>query len=483
MGDFIKPIREQLKLYDNDLNNDIEEFNKKLNITRTNLFDYIDRQIELLNNIKQKYADEFNYLERENNKTCEINRHEFDKFCLLINQNDENPIKATNVLENIKKVFPFRPNMLKNIPEYFFQDISIDDCIKKKESLSPIVSDNKFIPINDNIQIPASSIGHSYHKQIAEQNNEIETPPESRLVSTCSTISVADEMIDLSFRIPYQHNRRPCSITYNDDEKFLLIYSASIHSLEYICLESRRIFKINLPFDDRILNLGYSQRKQLFYFSTRETNRLVLFRLNEKQIEIVEEINLIGENDYFINVHIYENFIFFLYGSSSIIMFGKYDLENSSHLPSFSFENKLYDSQEKSKYKIFDFAINYSYISFLIQLKTNNKFMIFIHDYDNMHKLHSFDLIDAKKPLSIVATEKKTKSTVTTMCNDEIKLLLFVNDLNGHLIHCCTHEQYLIPIQVNAFGICPLDDGNLSLVASKDIRGLKVQDHLKRNDV
>ncbi len=74
-----------------------------------------------------------------------------------------------------------------------------------------------------------------------------------------------------------------------------------------------------------------------------------------------------------------------------------------------------------------------------------------------------------------------SQSTATTISNGEIELLLFVNDLKSHLIHCCSCEQYLIPIQVNAFGICPLNDGNLVLVASKDIRGLNVQNYLQKN--
>jgi hypothetical protein len=68
------------------------------------------------------------------------------------------------------------------------------------------------------------------------------------------------------------------------------------------------------------------------------------------------------------------------------------------------------------------------------------------------------------------------------MFNDSIQLLLFVNDVKSHLIHCCNYQEYLIPIQINAFGICSLNDGNLSLVASKDIRVLNVQDSLKTND-
>jgi hypothetical protein len=99
-----------------------------------------------------------------------------------------------------------------------------------------------------------------------------------------------------------------------------------------------------------------------------------------------------------------------------------------------------------------------------------------------MEKINSFDLIDSIKPLSIISTELNRKFKSTTMCNNDIQLLLFVNDLKSHLIHCCNYQQYLIPIQINAFGICSLNDGNLSLVATKDIRTLNIQDFLKTND-
>jgi len=69
----------------------------------------------------------------------------------------------------------------------------------------------------------------------------------------------------------------------------------------------------------------------------------------------------------------------------------------------------------------------------------------------------------------------------TTMCNDDIEFLLYINDPDAHLIHCCTYEQYLIPANVSNFGICSLDDGNLVLVAKKDIRVLNVQDYIKKN--
>jgi len=211
-------------------------------------------------------------------------------------------------------------------------------------------------------------------------------------------------MIDLLFKIAYPHPRSACLICFNEDENYFLIYSLHFHKLEHLCFRSRQIYSINLPFDEPIFHLGYSKNDQLFYVSTRRTNRFLLFRLQQKQIEIEREIKLINEKDHFISVHMHKNLILFLYLSSSIVMFGKYDVNNSSSLPSISFENKLYDAEEKSTYKIIDFAINNSYISFLIHLKTN-KFRIVIRDYDNLTKLHSFDLIDAIRPLAIVSTE------------------------------------------------------------------------------
>ncbi|CAF1482223.1 unnamed protein product [Rotaria sordida] len=66
MEDFIESIHEELIKYDNYLQNDLNEFNEKLNLTRKNLFNYIDRQIELLKKIKEEYKREFNYLDEEN---------------------------------------------------------------------------------------------------------------------------------------------------------------------------------------------------------------------------------------------------------------------------------------------------------------------------------------------------------------------------------------------------------------------------------
>ncbi|CAF1247521.1 unnamed protein product [Rotaria sp. Silwood1] len=542
MEDFITTARTELRKLDIILNNDIEEFNTKLNSTREDVHNHIQRQIQYLLNFEKEYEQECDYLDEENKKTCQNNRQQFDKLCISINQNDNNPIIVQKLLHDFQQTFPMRPLMLKYIPEYYFKEIHINDFIQKRKvdqnkfennvltlpthdykslstmtnddilteniksnqhlylndqsellcssNQSPPMNERSFIPIESSptddrqsSQIVSGSIGFSHHKQLASQNNEIGIEPQSRLVSTCSTINEADTMIHLLFKIPYQHNRKPYLIAYHEDENYLIIYSLISCQLECLCLKSRQISLINLPSNEHLLNLGYSTNYHLFYFSSQKTKNFVLFRLNQQQIEFEREINLIKNNDELISVHMYENLVFFLYTSSSIIMLGKYDIEKSSFMSPFRFENNLYDDIEQSKYEIIDFAINNFYISFLVRLKNKRKFMIIIHDSATMKRIRSFDLIDAINPLTIISTDKKSKSTATTTCNDQIELLLFVNDPKSHLIHCCTHQQYLIPIQVNAFGICPLNNGNLALVASRDIRGLKVQDYLQENNI
>jgi hypothetical protein len=182
MGDFMKPIREELRKFENSLQDDFHEFNSKLNLTRQSFSDYIDQQIQYLINIKNEYNDEFNYLEKENEKTCNDNQQEFNKLCLSINKNDHDHIIVSKLLEDFKRKFPLRPTMLKSIPEYHFKDIQIDDFIIKQNSYdnssSPIInkplliqhnesSNHSFIPIDDK-QI-TTSMGSSYHKQLASQ--------------------------------------------------------------------------------------------------------------------------------------------------------------------------------------------------------------------------------------------------------------------------------------------------------------------------
>ncbi|CAM4740325.1 unnamed protein product [Rotaria magnacalcarata] len=543
MQDFMTEIRRQLKNYETILNDDVEEFDIKLNATRDNLSNYIQRQIQYLTNVEQQYQQEFNYLDEENKKTTKINRQQFDKLCLSINQHDDNSKIVTKLFEDFQKTFPLRPIMLKSIPEYEYKDIQINDFIEQQKIDENRFEENLTLPttnyevvsttLNDevltenneqdenfntyrnsssellrssnrspsvqersrvttetstmeNTQKPSlvsGSIGFSYHKQLASQNNDYNIEPQSRLVSNCPTISGPDMMINLLFKIPYPHNRNSYLLTYHEYEDYLLIYSLDYHKLEYLSFRSHQISNVNLPLADTLLNLGYSTHNDLFYLSSRKKKNFVLFRLNQQQIEIEREIPLVEKNDYLITVHMYKSVVFFLYRSSSRVSLGKYDIEKSSFLSPFNFQHELYDEQEQSSYEIMDFAINEIYISFLIRLINKNKFMIVIHDFISMDRLQSFDLIDAIKPLSIISTVRKLESTATSARNDEIEGLLFVNDVKSHLIHCCSHQQYLIPIQVNAFGICALNNGNLALVAGKDIRGLNVQNYLQQNNV
>jgi hypothetical protein len=192
MEDFMEKTREELREYENHLQNDIDEFNSKLNLTRNDLFNYIDQQIEYLNRKRNEFNDQFNYLERENKKTCQDNQLAFNKLCLVINQNDQNPNIVSKYFEDFKRKFPMRPRMFKSIPQYHFKNIEIDDLIQKQNlSKSPIVnhhssspvtsksssdehnelSNHSFTPIDD-IRIsplPTTSMGSSYRKQLASQ--------------------------------------------------------------------------------------------------------------------------------------------------------------------------------------------------------------------------------------------------------------------------------------------------------------------------
>jgi len=68
------------------------------------------------------------------------------------------------------------------------------------------------------------------------------------------------------------------------------------------------------------------------------------------------------------------------------------------------------------------------------------------------------------------------------MFNDDIELLLYINDPEARLIHCCTYQQYLISVNITHFGFSSLDNGNLVLLSKQDIRILNIQDYLKQNN-
>jgi hypothetical protein len=72
--------------------------------------------------------------------------------------------------------------------------------------------------------------------------------------------------------------------------------------------------------------------------------------------------------------------------------------------------------------------------------------------------------------------------STTTISNDDSEFLLYINDPDGRLIHCCTYEQYLIAAHISNFGICSLDDGNLVLISNNHIRNFNVQDYITKNN-
>jgi hypothetical protein len=178
MEDFMKPIREELTNFENCLRNDIEEFNLKLNLTRKNFLDFIERQIEYLIKIQNEYNDQFNYLEEENLKTNHDNQQEFDRLCLSINKNDYHPKIVFRLLEDFKQKFPLRPKLLKSIPEYHFKDIQIDDFILKQHSSKSSPTNDSSFSSNDVSHLvddtpllprPTTSKTLSHHKQFASQ--------------------------------------------------------------------------------------------------------------------------------------------------------------------------------------------------------------------------------------------------------------------------------------------------------------------------
>jgi hypothetical protein len=67
--------------------------------------------------------------------------------------------------------------------------------------------------------------------------------------------------------------------------------------------------------------------------------------------------------------------------------------------------------------------------------------------------------------------------------DNNIELLLYINDPDGRLIHCCTYQKYLMSTRLTNFGICSLDDGNLVLIEKKDIRILSFQNYLNKNQL
>ena len=184
MKDFIETTQEKLQKYEDALQNDVQEFNSKLDLTRKQFSHYIDRQIQYLTEIKQQYYEEFDYLQRENNKTSQDNQKQFNKFCLLINQNDNRPIIVSKLFQEFKEKFPMRPSMLKSIPQYHFKDIQIDHLIIKENSPMSLISENN----------SSSSSSPLIDKSLSNEDNQFSTIKKSTIIHTetppFSTISI-----------------------------------------------------------------------------------------------------------------------------------------------------------------------------------------------------------------------------------------------------------------------------------------------------
>ena len=364
MEDKMISIRQDLRKFRNELENDFEEFQSKLNLTRKHVGYFIDQQIEYLKRFENEINEDLNYLERQNEKTCEDNKYEFDRLCLAINQNDQNLTLVQQLLTDFQTKFHLRPKMIQSIPQFQFKDIHIDDFIIKQ------------------------SDSNSSNQSFSEKS-------QSPL-----TMSIVDKLV-------YKHNRKPRSICLNVDENYFLIYSFHFNEFECLLIENQELISIKALSNETIFSLGYSRSLHLFYCSIRQTNRLILFRidLQKQRIEIENDIELIDKDQFFINIHVYNRCIYYLYlTSTNDVYFAQFDFDKSSLISTMRIPNCVYENQQKYFIKILDFSVDDSLICFLIQLKSENRSQIHVYNRQSMTKIHSFDLIDAIKPISIISS-------------------------------------------------------------------------------
>lgn len=210
-------------------------------------------------------------------------------------------------------------------------------------------------------------------------------------------------MVDTLYRIPYPNPRCPHLLTCADDDHCLVVHQ--IASRHFLCIDvrTRAETRVDLPFQD-LLNLGFCSTTHSFYLTTRKSKSVHFFLVHGQEMQIVDEIHLLGDHEIFLNVHIDGDSLRYLYLSSKIVMLGCFHLVSRTRQPAFSFDNRLYDVDHKSPFRLIDFVVDRSSIAFLIQLKKNDKYMIRICNLDRMDALHSFDLVDAGKPSSITCT-------------------------------------------------------------------------------
>jgi len=232
---------------------------------------------------------------------------------------------------------------------------------------------------------------------------------ESRSVSTVCAMNGSKNRVDILFQVPYESDRHCRLMAYNIHDNCLLIYSLISHKFEYLSISTRQINRIYFSSNDSLVSLGYSINHRCFYLINKSTHDLVLFHLNGQRIEVEQQFKLTHENlkiDSLLVGHIYENNFYLLYNlSPDRIIFGTYHVNQSTLISFKQLENILYDENQQLTYEIIDFVVNVSYITFLTRLKDDNRYKVIIHDHD-INQIFSFDLIDAKQPLSIVSTIK-----------------------------------------------------------------------------
>lgn len=132
----LETIEKNLSIYEEQLQIDRKEFQEKFNETRHHLFDYLDRSIEQLTNLREKYQDEFDFLQRENEKTCSDNQRRYDEMMEKIRRSAEMSNSLVKEIEQFRKTFPQRPKMIDDLPQFHYQPIQFDSLIQRKDRIS-----------------------------------------------------------------------------------------------------------------------------------------------------------------------------------------------------------------------------------------------------------------------------------------------------------------------------------------------------------
>ena len=346
-----------MKIFDDQLRKDEEEFEKEFHSSRSTLMTFLDRSIDDLRRLKEEYQREFAYLHEENRRTCEDNRLQLQR----LEQRNES-------IEEFRTNFPLRPRMLTNLPRFDLQSIPLDSFIKREEK-----------PIGPSVCLSSRS------------------PTESpRSVSS----SVHRSRVDMAFRIAYKHPQHACLMSFNPDEKTLLIYCPSTKIFESVSLGQRRIHRVNSPWNESILTLGYSSSLHRFYVLTKETCRLTYFRVRDEHIDLADQHDLV-DDERFSNLiigHLFETEFYFISKE-----FDRFHLVKPRSQPIRFSPNILPGDDKDEEFDLIDFLLcRSSNIVLLVRLKKSPRSVIVVCD-EELNPIHSFDLIEAKQPLTLIS--------------------------------------------------------------------------------